>query len=301
MPRKTPIIDAHTHAFPASAVADPAGWAARQGEAHWAKLVIPSEGKISLQGWVNQAAFVQSMNRDGITAAVLLGWYWENPASCDLHNAEMARWLREFPEHFRALASVHPQGPSPADRIEWALENRFSGFGELLPRVQNSRLDDPFWNDLAERAAKTGLVFNFHVTEPAGRPHPGRITTPFEELEAFVAQHPNLKIILSHWGGGLFLSELNPYVRKLFRNVYYDCSASPFLYDSRIFSIARNALGAEKILFGSDFPLRLYPRLDNEPGWSRFLHDIQAQDLGNECEDRIFYKNAKSLFGFPAD
>ncbi|MBC2601940.1 amidohydrolase family protein [Puniceicoccus vermicola] len=290
------IIDAHTHAFPKTAVADPAGWAAKQCEPHWQKLVVPEKGRPSLQGWVDQDAFLETMERDGINQAVLLGWYWENPESCQIHNEEMAQWLRDFPNRFRAMASVHPEGPSPSELVEWAVKNQFSGFGELLPSIQNSRLSEPFWSELAKLSSEAGLLFNFHVTEPVGRPHPGRTPTPLEDFEQFIAQNPDLKIILSHWGGGLFLHELNPYVRKLFRNVYYDCSASPLLYDSKIFATACEVVGPHKILFGSDFPLRLYPRKDQTPGWLRFLQEIRDQNLGSEQENQIFAGNAADLF-----
>ena len=165
-----------------------------------------------------------------------------------------------------------------------------------VPTVQGSSLHDPFWNELATGAAEAGLWFNFHVTEPAGRPHPGRIETRFADLQEFIQKHPDLKIILSHWGGGLFLSELNPFVRNHFKNVWYDCSASPLLYDPKIFEIAVRTVGAEKILFGSDFPLRLYPRSDRRPGWNRFLQSIATADLTTEEREKILGGNAEKLF-----
>ncbi len=46
-----------------------------------------------------------------------------------------------------------------------------------------------------------------------------------------------------------------PEVRAATRNVWYDTAASPFLYDPRIYRAAKLLVGAEKVLFGSDFPL----------------------------------------------
>lgn len=239
------------------------------------------------------------MERDGVDHCLLLGWYWENPESCHLQNREAAEWVSTSPERFSAFAAVHPQGGSPGEWLRTAREQNFTGFGELLPALQGSSLTEPFWNELAAGAAEEGLWFNFHVTEPAGRPHPGRIHTPFSELQEFIERNPDLKIILSHWGGGLFLSELNPFVRERFQNVWYDCSASPLLYDPAIFEIAVRAVGAEKILFGSDFPLRLYPKKDRRPGWNRFLQSIHAADLTDEDRGKILGGNAQGLFGFP--
>jgi len=291
------IIDAHTHAFPAAAVEDPGSWAEAHNELHWRDLVLPSKGKASLQGWVKNHSFPEFMDRDNIDRCVLLGWYWETPKTCDLHNQEMGESLQNFPDRFSALAAVHPDGPSPDRLVSWALENRFAGFGELHPTVQGSSLQDPFWSELANRASEAGLVFNFHVTEPIGRKHTGRIPTSFEDFLHFIENHPKLKIILSHWGGGLFLYELNPYVRQRFQNVTYDTSASPLLYGPKIFSTALDIVGAEKILFGSDFPLKLYPRKKDQPGWKRFLDDIQAQKIAPGDTDSILGGNAQQLFG----
>ena len=46
-----------------------------------------------------------------------------------------------------------------------------------------------------------------------------------------------------------------PEVRKALANVYFDSAASPLLYDQGIFSTVASAVGANQMLFGSDFPL----------------------------------------------
>ena len=48
-------------------------------------------------------------------------------------------------------------------------------------------------------------------------------------------QHPSLKLILAHWGGGLPFFENNQRLKKRLSNVYYDTSASPLLYASSVF------------------------------------------------------------------
>ena len=292
------VIDSHTHAFPSEAILNPEGWATRHNEDHWKQLVIPANGSPSLQGWVNREQFLSKMREDRVEGVVLLGWYWQNPDSCLEQNEEIVEWRRSDPGKFRALASVHPKGPSPEEMVTWAVDHDFSGFGEILPQVQNSNLGNPFWNELASIASDAGLLFNFHVTEPVGRFHSGKIDTPFSDLQEFILRHPDLKIVLSHWGAGLFLHELNPYIRNLFRNVYYDSAASPLLYEPSIFENACHVLDPRKILFGSDYPLRLYPRSEKKPGWSRFLREIQEQQIEPSVLAGILHGNANSLFGF---
>jgi predicted TIM-barrel fold metal-dependent hydrolase len=46
-----------------------------------------------------------------------------------------------------------------------------------------------------------------------------------------------------------------PEVRKALANVYFDSAATPFLYDQSVFSTVASAIGPDRMLFGSDFPL----------------------------------------------
>jgi predicted TIM-barrel fold metal-dependent hydrolase len=36
------------------------------------------------------------------------------------------------------------------------------------------------------------------------------------------------------------------------------------------------AVGADRVIFGSDFPLNLYPRLDAEPNLARFAEEARG-------------------------
>jgi predicted TIM-barrel fold metal-dependent hydrolase len=58
-------------------------------------------------------------------------------------------------------------------------------------------------------------------------------------------------------------------------NVWYDTAASPLLYDAGIWSRALPVYGSDRVIFGSDHPLNLYPNLDDEPAMQRFLAEAQ--------------------------
>ncbi|WP_207643273.1 amidohydrolase family protein [Cellulosilyticum ruminicola] len=67
-----------------------------------------------------------------------------------------------------------------------------------------------------------------HTNEPIGHDYVGKTNTPLKDLEAFVNHHPELKIVLAHWGGGIFMYEMMKEVRERFKNVYYDNAATVF-------------------------------------------------------------------------
>src|SRR5205085_2434991 len=64
-----------------------------------------------------------------------------------------------------------------------------------------------------------------------------------------------LRVVLAHWGGGLPFYELMPEVAELARGVAYDSAASAYLYDWRVFRQVAAIVGAERVLFATDYPL----------------------------------------------
>ncbi|MFQ5879654.1 MAG: amidohydrolase family protein, partial [Dehalococcoidia bacterium] len=71
-------------------------------------------------------------------------------------------------------------------------------------------------------------------------------------------------------------------------NVYYDTAASPFLYRSQVYRWAAQLVGADRILFGSDFPLT---------SQSRQRRAIEEAGLRNDDRALILGGNARRILG----
>jgi predicted TIM-barrel fold metal-dependent hydrolase len=278
----TPIIDCHTHAYPAEVVAAPRAWAEARGELHWADLVAPV-GRKSIQGWSDPECMLAVMDAAGVQQSVLLGWYWTQESVCRWHNAVMAEWIQTAPERFIGFAAIYPN-ENVLDQLASAQALGFRGVGELHTGVQTFDAACPHWQAMADWCAAEGWPINFHVTEAAGHTHPGSVTTPLQTFVNMAESRPDLKMILAHWGGGLAYFEQNPRLRKLLRNVYYDTAASPLLYDMGIFKQMVQLVGADKLLFGSDYPLRIYPRTQKVPDMARFIETIRSEANLSEHE-----------------
>ena len=97
-----------------------------------------------------------------------------------------------------------------------------------------------------------------------------------------------MTIICAHWGGGLPFYALMPEVKKTLKNVYFDTAASPFLYQPQVYHQVSQLVGAESILFGSDYPLLTQDRV---------LEEIKTADLTGEAKDLILAGNARRLLG----
>ena len=134
------------------------------------------------------------------------------------------------------------------------------------------------------------LPVMMHVNEPLGRDYPGKSPNSLGQIYALAKRFNRNKLVLAHWGGGIFLYMLlKKEVKDTLKNVYYDTAASPFVYHPDIFPLAVRLAGIEKILFGSDFPL-ISP--------SMYFNELGNAGLSDQQIKRIQGSNARKLLGF---
>jgi predicted TIM-barrel fold metal-dependent hydrolase len=161
------------------------------------------------------------------------------------------------------------------------------GLGELRPRQQGYGLIDSAEADLLAWAADAyDLVLLFHASEPVGHPYAGKAGLPVEELGRFVGDFPGVTVIAAHWGGGLPFYALMPEMREALARTYFDTAASGLLYRADVYARVADLVGAERILFGSDFPLI-------EQG--RALQQVREAPIDDETRRLILGENAREL------
>jgi hypothetical protein len=288
------IIDAHVHLYPTEVDLDPAGWAARTGERHWAVLCTRKRrnGR-AVQSLPTVDELLQTMDVAGVARAILLGWYWEKPETCVWQNRFYAECVRAHPDRLSAFATVHPVAGREATlaEVRRARDDGLIGIGELSPHSQVYAIDDPVFNDVLALAGELRMPVNLHVTDPASRPYVGRIETPLEDFVRLARAFPATMFILAHWGGMLPVVNAQANATSL-PNVFYDTAATPLLYDSGVWERALSVFGCKRVLFGSDFPLNLYPKLDEMPGWVRFLDEAKR----GGADDDVLGGNAERVF-----
>ena len=122
------------------------------------------------------------------------------------------------------------------------------------------------------------------VFHPA-KPYPGRVDTPLDDFVAMARDFPKTNFILAHWGGGLAWAEASAGLR----NVWFDTAASPLLYGPEVW--AKAPLG--RVLFGSDYPLALYPKTGAGLGFTGLVDEARAAG----ADESIFRINAATLLG----
>ncbi|MBT7078121.1 MAG: amidohydrolase family protein [Chloroflexi bacterium] len=200
---------------------------------------------------------ITSMDEAGIDVSVCAGFGWTDPEVARASNDYNLEAARSHPDRLVAFCSVNPLwGEDAVEEVKRCHAAGAKGIGELHPNTQGI-LDA----DLAALAPvfDTGknlkMPILMHASEPVGHGYPGKGSVTPELLMALVIAFPNNTFIFSHFGGGLPFYGLMPEVKSALKNVYFDSAAFPFLYRPEVFDVAARSVGAEKILFASDYPL----------------------------------------------
>ena len=181
-------------------------------------------------------------------------------------------------------------GEAALEEIERCSRAGLKGIGELRPtksafsRTHRSALDS-----VVAAAQEHHLIFLFHVSEPVGHLYAGKGNSYPNVVYPFIVRYHEVPVVLAHWGGGLLFYSLMPKVTQALKNVYFDTAASPFLYRADIFRYAVELVGAEKILFGSDFPLMPYRRA---------LGAVHEAPLTAEEKELVLGRNAQRLLSW---
>jgi predicted TIM-barrel fold metal-dependent hydrolase len=275
------IIDFHTHIFPPKVKQKRNQYIDR--DPCFALLYAKKEAKIA-----TAEELIESMNKAGIDVSVVVNFGWMTHELCVETNNYILESVARYPERLIGFCTVQPQSLDAAiEEIEHCAESGARGVGEIRPDIQLLDLgDESIVSPLMEVIQKHQLILLTHASEPAGHDYAGKgIITP-DVLYPFIVGHPDATIVCAHWGGGLPFYALMPEVKKALRNVYFDTAASPFLYQPRIYSMVSELVGADRVLFGSDYPLM--PQ-------SRPLQEINSAELTEEEKDLILSGNARRL------
>jgi predicted TIM-barrel fold metal-dependent hydrolase len=277
------IIDCHTHVFSPRLKQNRRQYIDR--DACFAVLYSAEKARLA-----TAEELIESMDAAGIDVSVIANIGWTTHQLCAETNDYILESITRYPDRLIGFCAVQPKflRESVAE-IERCARAGARGIGELRPDTQMFNLtDDEAMPVFVETLLKHRLALLIHASEPAGHQYPGKGATTPQELYPFITRYPSLTTICAHWGGGLPFYALMPEVSEAMKNVYFDTAASPFLYRPRIYDIARQLVGADKILFGSDYPLMAQ---------SRPLREISDAGLAEGDKNLILSGNARRLFG----
>lgn len=283
------IWDSHVHLFSPEMSSQPKVWGTFNNEPNWSACVAPPD-RPSIQGWASADQLLRDMDKAAIERVVLLGWYWENQATCKLHNRMYAKLIAMHPDRLMAFAAIRASEQFE-EELDWCRENGFSGVGEIHPQTQGFTLKDDCWQSVLQKISFWNWPINLHVTDPDSKPHPGKVETPLADYFEMATAWPEQIFILAHLGACIPLKGFTHSA-----NVYYDCAAIPLLYPKTKIKEMATAVGANHILWGTDYPLLNFPKSQKEPGFNKSIHFLKQSALTENELEKVLHSNAKKIF-----
>jgi uncharacterized protein len=276
-------VDVHTHIFPPEVVGDRGRFF--DGEPAFRMLYDSPKAKLA-----TAESLLEAMDRDGVDCSVVFGFPWQDRDLMVRHNDYVLESVAEYAPGLIPLACVNPLEPDSSEEAERCLQLGARGLGEL---AIYGPADPPValkcFENLIACCRMHGGILLVHANEPVGRPYPGKAPLGLDFYYALARLAAGMPLILAHWGGGLgFYELLKRDAPETLKEVYYDTAASPFLYRTAIYASMAAIVGAEKILFGSDYPL-IPP--------ARYFQEMAEAGLSGEQLRAITGENAARLFG----
>lgn len=238
---------------------------------------------------------VRAMDEQGVDISVVFGFPWLNSDTCRRHNDYILESVSRYPDRLLGFCCVNPYTKESDHEVQRCLQAGLSGVGELALYKEGGISEDAVRRmaPVMEQCEEGGLPVMFHTNEPVGHQYPGKTDNTLAQIYRLVKTYPDNKIILAHWGGGLFFYNLlKKEVSGVLSNVYFDTAASPFLYDPQVYKLGMELAGEDKIVFGTDYPL-IPPK--------RYYRDIEAAGLSQEQRKKLLCGNAANILSIPCN
>lgn len=261
---------------------------------HWMPPEIAEKTSFFKQGWSNMDLLLRAMDGADVEKALLLyptsdahfkmgGWR----ELCFAYNTELAKKMKEYPG--RLIAA----GILPVDEPQNILTEfeRIKDLGfrclSLASSYDGKFLDDEIFTAVLDNAEKEGFVIFVHsqIINPIGfeRVNDPLLMPVVEYLfditmcagklmmSGVFTRRPKLKIVFAHFGGVLpflgdrfdstyamlrsrnIVGDLRNLPSEILKNIYVDTSG---VESPAILKMAVDFFGADKILWGSDFPAK---------------------------------------------
>ena len=324
------VIDVEHHLQPYEV------WKKRGGKSGKMVLQRDADGKI-LRPLDDSTHDIQMhldyMDKAGIDMTVLSGTSVDSLEEAKIFNNYFAELTKQYPKRFAAFAITLPLGGEAAlDEFERAIKDL--GLKGVLTMAQldgvpvDSRQYWPFY----KKASELGAPIFIHVSLAA--PGFDAFDAPYDMNRTLVREYdlalattrlclggvleefPELKFIVSHFGGGIssVKERLDRYVDYMGAKFWTEkpLISEPYLerfnehFNKIYFNMAGREIGIQtvkcaltnisprRLLFGTDYP----PNFINDPvGMATYIEKISQLDLDKESIDAMLSTNAIELLG----
>lgn len=259
------IVDCHCHVYP-----DKIAEKASSSTGKFYGIPMRYDGKVdTVKGLLAES---------GVTKCIIFS-VATKPSQTRSINEFIARAVEENKDIFYGLGTMHPESEDLEEDINHLIELGLKGV-KLHPDIQGFKIDDYRCLKIYELCEKKGLPVLFHTGDKRyDLSNPNR-------LRPILDTYTNLTVIGAHLGGYSVweqaCDELSGYEK-----LYVDCSSSLFAFEPAKARELIRKYGADKVLFGTDFPM-----------WNpkEELDRLKALELSDDEMEKILWKNADRIF-----
>ena len=268
MGKPYPIIDIHTHVYPAKIVEKAVGATGGFYGVGHEQSGLSSDLLICMDAAGIDVSLIHSVAT--------------TPKQVDAINAFIAETADGSGGRLYGLGTLHPDSPDQAADVK-ALAARGLRGVKLHPEIQGFALDDPRSVRIFELCEESGLVLLLHTGDRRyDCSNPNR-------LLPMLRRFPGLKVVGAHLGGWSIYEEAVPQLIGV-PNLWFDCCSTFRWLDPQIAKQLILRLGTDRVMFGSDYPMWT-PKTELETLLSLGFSEAQQR--------RLLYENARALFGLP--
>ena len=278
---------------------------------------------------VDAKARLEIMEKAGLDRAILRTPCWEEwlaLETCRQVNDSLAKVVNEHPGKLLAVAAIPPWGDKGClQELERCLDKPAFVGVEMAAHYGNLYLDDPVFRPYFRKLNELKVPVVVHHTplpveyrtlyeynnlrRSIGRCIDQMTAVGRELFSDLFEECPNLRLIHTMLGGGIFAlteqilprkskereeierfaQEVTKYKDFFRNNLYFDIT-TPLAWSKSQLECAVKELGADHILYGSSYPVRLDWVLNG-------VEHVKSLDISEEDKEQIFCGNAKRLFG----
>lgn len=276
------LIDFHTHIFHTKVQKEREQFFATEPEF---KLLYNSP-RAEIAG---VESLIKTMDEQSVNLSVVLGFPWRDTDIARDNNDYIIESVAKYPDRLKGFACFDVLSKGASEEAKRCLNAGLSGVGELafyLSGIDEHAVSclEPIMEILRDFGNLPCLI---HTNEPVGHDYPGKTPVTIEQIYNLAKTFPDNKLVLAHWGGGVFFYNIMKRdVKDVLQNVWFDTAASPFLYDASIYKLAVDAGIIDKVLLGTDYPL-LKP--------DRYIKEIEESGISDLDKEKIINGNAQSI------
>ncbi len=261
-----PLVDSHCHIYP-----DKIAQRAVAGTSNFYEFAAAGDGTLG--------GLLQNGDLAGIHHFIVQS-VATTPKQVSSINEFIARAVEEGQGRLTGLGTLHPDSEDIAADLRHLRALGLKGV-KLHPDIQRFKIDDYRCLKIYELCEQEGLPILMHTGDSRyDFSNPNRLL-PVLQI------YTGLTVIGAHLGGWSVWDEATETLAGL-PNLYVDCSSCmPFMPSEKVRTVIRR-YGAERVLFGSDYPMFLP---------DRELTAFMALGLTEEENRLILHDNACRLYG----